>query len=85
MDQTTIRDLLYRIATDADYRHQLIDDPVAVLGAAGIKIDPASIPSGGIQLPSNDEILRNLEAWSTQIWNFDNKGGHMPKIWLGLT
>lgn len=85
MEQTTIRDLLYRIATDVDYRDQLIADPAAVLGTAGILIDSASIPPGGIQLPSNEEILRNLEAWSTQIWNFDDKGGHTPQIWLGLS
>ena len=85
MDQTTIRDLLYRIATDEKYRDQLIADPVGVLGAAGIKVDPASIPPGGIHLPSNQEILRNLDVWSAQIWNFDNAGGHMPKIWIGLS
>jgi hypothetical protein len=84
MDQREIRDLLYRIATDADYREQLIADPVGVLGAIGIPVDPSDVPSDGIKLPTNEEILRNLDAWSTQIWHLDNGGRRTPKIWLGL-
>ena len=84
MDQKTIRDLLYRIATDPDYRDRLIADPIAVFGAAGIQIDPSDVPPGGIKLPSNEEILRNLDSWSTQIWNLDTTGSRAPRIWLGL-
>jgi hypothetical protein len=85
MDQQTIRDLLYRIATDPDFRKRLIADPVGVLGEAGIQINVSDIPPGGVELPSNEEILRNLDAWSTDIWKLDTTGSRIPRIWLGLS
>lgn len=87
MDQKTIRDLLYRVATESAYRERLIADPVGVLGAAGIIIDPSDIPSTGITLPPNEEILQNLDAWSADIWSWGGNSMHLPRIpriWLGL-
>jgi hypothetical protein len=86
-DKKSIRDLLYRIATDPDFRDQLIADPVGVMGAAGIQIDPVKdIPAGGITLPSSAEILRNLESWAEEIFNPRSPPqNNAPRIWLGLS
>lgn len=85
MDKQSILELLYKIATDPDFRDQLIADPVGVMGAAGITITANDIPPGGITLPSNAEILRNLEAWAEEIVNpkFPPRN-NAPRIWLGL-
>jgi len=86
MDKQAIRDLLYAIATNPTFREQLIADPVGVMGAAGIQIDPnKDIPPGGITLPSNEDILRNLDDWAEEIWNpkFPPRN-NAPRIWLGL-
>ena len=85
MNKQAILDLLYKIATDPDFRNQLIADPIGVMGAAGITITANDIPSGGITLPASDEILRNLDAWAEEILNpkFPPQN-NAPRIWLGL-
>jgi hypothetical protein len=84
MDQKAISDLLYRIANDPDFRDRLVADPIAELGKHGIQVQPGDVPTGGITLPANEEIMRNLDVWSTHIWTIGGgTGDRMPRIWLG--
>ena len=62
-----IRAFLNRVATDEEYRAQLMSDPVATLAAEGFAFSEEEIPRSGITLPSNEYILDNLEALTDKL------------------
>jgi len=56
--------VLDQLATDRDYREQMLGDPVSAFKAHGIDVDPANVPAVR-SLPSMDEIAKarkDLEA-----------------------
>jgi hypothetical protein len=63
-DTEKIRNFLQRVATEVAYRTQLENDPIGTLTAAGFDAKDAKgdLPSGAIKLPSNEDILKNLDG-----------------------
>ena len=66
-DKEMIRAFLQRVATDAAFRDQLLNESMKTLTEAGFTVPPYGIPAAGITLPSNAEILANLDSLSTDI------------------
>jgi hypothetical protein len=67
MDADAVAELLDEIAHDATFRAWVESDPVAALASRGITIDPSDIPSGGVSLPSDSDILAHLVTLSQQV------------------
>jgi len=67
MEKEQIWAFAYRVATDTGYRAKLEQDPVGTLAELGITVDPAQLPPGSIQLPSNEEILAALEDFQVRV------------------
>lgn len=66
-DRVKIRAFLEKVATDSVYRAQLLSDPLSTLTQAGFTVSPQDLPSGGITLPTDEEILANLDALSADL------------------
>jgi hypothetical protein len=66
-DIAMIQAFLQTVATDAAYRDQLISEPMRTLTEAGFAVSAEDIPPGGIMLPSNADILANLDGLSAEI------------------
>jgi hypothetical protein len=58
---------LYLVATIPTYRTKLETDPIGTFADLGITLVPSDVPEGGIQLPSNDEILAKLDELSDEL------------------
>lgn len=53
--------ILDRLSTDDQFREQMLGDPVATLGAMGVKVDPADIPAVR-SLPSKESLQADRTA-----------------------
>ncbi len=53
--------ILDRLATDDQFREQMLGDPVGALGSMGITIDPADVPAVR-SLPSKDSLQADRDA-----------------------
>ncbi|WP_147653799.1 NHLP-related RiPP peptide [Vulcaniibacterium gelatinicum] len=65
--QDNARKLLQLLATDDDFRRKFEADPVGLLKAYGIEVDPSQVPPGGVRLPSKEQIARNLDTLSNEL------------------
>jgi hypothetical protein len=84
MDKADIRPFLYRVATDPVYRAQLESDPVGTMAALGVSLDPAKDlpPNGIIALPSNQDILDNLDSLANQFESLACAMWDLCLLWL---
>lgn len=62
-----VRKILHRLATDDDFREQMLGDPVSALKPYGVEVDPTQVPAVRT-LPSKDQV----GAISAQAANIDN-------------
>ncbi|GEM_PF-3690550 len=67
MDIDEVAALLDQIAHDPDFRAWVIAAPVPALASRGITIDPSEVPSGGVCLPPDAEILAHLVTLSEKV------------------
>ena len=66
-DREKIRAFLEKVATDPAYREQLLNEPMPTLTQTGFTVSSQDLPPGGITLPTNAEILANLDGLSAQV------------------
>jgi putative modified peptide len=60
--QDNARRFLQKLADDHDFRQRVQKDPVSALAEYGFHPDPASVPKGGVDLPSSEHIAANLDS-----------------------
>lgn len=51
-----------RLAEDDHFREAVQRDPVAAAAEYGFRIDPSSIPAGGVVLPSKESLGAQAES-----------------------
>jgi putative modified peptide len=61
MSSLDIDAILDRLATDDQFREQMLGDPVGTFGAMGVTIDPADIPVVR-SLPSKESLQADRDA-----------------------
>lgn len=66
-DQQQARALLARLAEDDAFRHRVETDPVAAFAEYGMKVDPASLPEGGVRLPDKQTLIRQMDALGAEM------------------
>lgn len=67
MDADKVAELLDEIAHDPTFRAWVTSDPVTALASRSITIDPSEVPTGGVCLPPNADILAHLVTLSQQV------------------
>lgn len=67
MNANAIAELLDEIAHDPAFRAWVESDPVRALASRGIKIDQSEVPTAGVCLPSNADILSHLVTLSEKV------------------
>ena len=67
MDADKVAELLDEVAHDPSFRAWVISDPVAALASRSITIDPSEVPTGGVSLPPDADILAHLVTLSEKV------------------
>ena len=67
MEREQIRAFLNRVATEPAYRELLETDPVGTLAEIGVTISESDVPPEGVRLPTNAEILANLDTFTDEL------------------
>lgn len=58
---------IQRLVDDKEFRAEAERDPVAAAAHYGFRIDPASLPKGGIVLPPPDVLSKNADAMASRL------------------
>lgn len=67
MSNQQIHAFLHKLATDAAFRAAVEADPAGELAKLGFKVNPQDVPPEGIKLPSNANILANLDHLAERV------------------
>ena len=68
MSKEQIQAFLYLVATIPAFRAKLETDPIGFFADLGVALDPNVLPEGGVKVPSNEEILANLDAIADNLY-----------------
>jgi hypothetical protein len=58
MDTKLVEQFLFKVVNDPYFRKTLQENPVETLAKIGVKINPAMVPAGGVQLPEPEVIVK---------------------------